>query len=82
MLTLSSLLLKRLDSWFPMNGKEVFLSFLKNEIQISQGGINKVTGDGLNYFISTSNSIQTFNYKIVKTLELLIYALHIWELFV
>ena len=27
------------------------------EIQISQSGINKVTGDGLNYFISTSNSI-------------------------
>ena len=30
MLTLSGLLLKRLSSWFPMNGKEVFLSFFKN----------------------------------------------------
>ena len=27
------------------------------EIQISQGGINEVTGDVLNYFTSTSNSI-------------------------
>ena len=41
MLILSGLLL-RLDSWFPMNEKEVFLSFFKNEIQISQGGINKM----------------------------------------
>ena len=44
MLTLSGLLLKRLDSWFPLIGKEVFLSFLKNNIQISQGGINKENG--------------------------------------
>lgn len=43
------------------------------EIQISQGGISKVTGDGLNYLISTCNSIQTFklaNCKDIRSLNI------------
>lgn len=39
------------------------------EIQISQGGINSVTGDGLNYFISTSISIQTFKLENCKDIR-------------